>query len=64
LNRDHEIAGFLTRIEEQSQRLLDIYKDAEGLREKEIQAISTGDPFEEFYKRLEEIKDFHKRYPN
>lgn len=64
MNRDHEIAGFLTRIEEQSQRLLDIYKDAEGLREKEIQAISTGDPFEEFYKRLDEIKDFHKRYPN
>lgn len=64
MNRDHEIAGFLTRIEEQSQRLLDIYKDAEGLREKEIQAISTGDPFEEFYKRLDEIKDFHRRYPN
>lgn len=64
LNRDHQVAGFLDRIEEQSRRLLDIYNDAEGLREKEIQAISTGDPFEEFYKRLDEIKDFHRRYPN
>jgi splicing factor 3A subunit 3 len=43
---------------------LDIYKDAEGLRAQEIQSISTGDPFEEFYKRLDDIKDFHKRYPN
>ncbi|KAL1990014.1 hypothetical protein VTN49DRAFT_7211 [Thermomyces lanuginosus] len=64
LARDHQIAGFLNRIEEQSKRLLDIYKDAEGLRAQEIKAVSTGDPFEEFYKRLGEIKDFHKRYPN
>ncbi len=64
LNRDHQIAGFLTRIQEQSQRLLEIYKDAEGLRSKEIQALSTGDPMEEFYKQLEEVKDFHRRYPN
>lgn len=64
MSRDHQISGFLTRIQEQSQRLLDIYKDAEGLKEKEIQAISTGDPFDEFYKRLEDIKDFHRRYPS
>ncbi|KAL1959939.1 hypothetical protein VTO42DRAFT_607 [Malbranchea cinnamomea] len=64
LNRDHQIASFLDRIEEQSRRLLEIYNDVEGHREKEIQAISTGDPFEEFYKRLNEIKDFHRRYPN
>lgn len=54
----------MTRIEEQSKRLLEIYNDADGLREKEIQSISTGDQFEEFYRQLDEIKDFHKRYPN
>ena len=64
MNRDHHISGFLTRIQDQSRRLLDIYKDAEGLRAKEIQAISTGDPFDEFYKQLGEIKDFHRKYPN
>ena len=64
MNRDHQVSGFLTRIQDQSKRLLDIYHDAEGLREKEIQAISTGDPFEEFYKHLGEIKDFHRKYPN
>ncbi|PGH07058.1 hypothetical protein AJ80_08071 [Polytolypa hystricis UAMH7299] len=64
LNRDHQIASFLDRIHNQSQRLLDIYKDAEGFRASEIQAISTGDPFDQFYKRLEDIRDFHRRYPN
>jgi len=64
LNRDHQIAGFLDRIQVQSKRLLDIYHDAEGLRTKEIQSISTGDPFDEFYKQMTEIKDFHRRYPN
>ncbi|ODH52880.1 hypothetical protein GX48_01074 [Paracoccidioides brasiliensis] len=64
LNRDHQISGFLNRIQQQSERLLDIYKDVEGLRAKEVQAISTGEPFDEFYKRLDEIKDFHRRYPN
>ncbi|KAL8698195.1 MAG: hypothetical protein Q9201_006707 [Fulgogasparrea decipioides] len=64
LNRDHQISGFLNRIQQQSNRLLEIYNDTEGLRAKEIQAISTGDPFDEFYKQLNEIKDFHRRYPN
>ena len=64
LNRDHQIAGFLNRIQEQSKRLVDIYNDTEGLRTKEIQSISTGDPFDEFSKQMAEIKDFHKRYPN
>jgi splicing factor 3A subunit 3 len=63
LNRDHQIAGFLSRIQDQSKRLLEIYNDTEG-RTREIQAISTGDPFDEFYKQLGEIKDFHRRYPN
>ncbi|KAI9822656.1 MAG: hypothetical protein M1827_000375 [Pycnora praestabilis] len=64
LSRDHQISGFLNRIQEQSNRLLDIYKDADGARMKEIQEISTGDPFDAFYKQLDEIKDFHRRYPN
>ena len=64
LNRDHQISGFLSRIQEQSKRLRDIYNDAEGARTREIQTISIGDPFDEFYKQLGEIKDFHRRYPN
>lgn len=64
LNRDHQIAGFLDRIQDQSKRLLEIYKDSNGERSKEIQSISTGEPLEEFYKQLGEIKTFHQKYPN
>ena len=64
LNRDHQVAGFLSRIQEQSKRLFEIYNDTEGIRAKEVQAISTGDPFDEFYRQLSDIKDFHRKYPN
>lgn len=64
MNRDHQIAGFLDRIQDQSKRLLEIYKDADGARSKEIQSISTGEPLEEFYKQLSDIKQFHQRNPN
>jgi len=64
LNRDHQIDGFLTRIQEQSKRLLDIYRDRDGGLAKERQSLSAGDPFDDFYKQYEQIKDFHRRYPN
>ena len=63
LNRDHQIDGFLKRIQEQSQRLLQIYRDTDGTRAKEVQALSTGDPFEEFYKEFEEVREHHRQYP-
>ena len=34
------------------------------MRAQEIQQIGTGDPFEEFYKELKEVRDHHARYPN
>ena len=64
LNRDHQVSTFLDRIQDQSKHLLEIYKDADATRSKEIQAISTGEPLEEFYKQLGEIKTFHQKYPN
>ncbi|EEU44911.1 uncharacterized protein NECHADRAFT_96435 [Fusarium vanettenii 77-13-4] len=64
LNRDHEISQLLDQIQVQSKNLLDIYKDENGVRSKEIQQIGTGDPFEEFYKQLKDVRDHHARYPN
>ncbi|OCK79538.1 hypothetical protein K432DRAFT_405503 [Lepidopterella palustris CBS 459.81] len=64
LSRDHQIANFLSHIQDQSSRLLKIYEDPEQERTREIQSISTGDPFDAFYKELASIKDFHRRYPN
>jgi len=64
LARDHQIAQFLDRISAQSTKLLDIYRDDDGSRSREIQQIGTGDPMNEFYKQLADIKSFHARYPN
>ncbi|KAJ9661174.1 Pre-mRNA-splicing factor sap61 [Neophaeococcomyces mojaviensis] len=64
LTRDHQIDGFLTRIQEQSKRLVDIYRDRDGALAREKQSLSAGDPFDDFYKQYEQIKDFHRRYPN
>ncbi|KAB8360898.1 hypothetical protein FH972_024631 [Carpinus fangiana] len=64
LTRDHEISEFLDLIQERSSRLLNIYEDSDGQREGEIQAISTGDPFDAFSKQLGEIKEYHRQYPN
>ncbi|KAJ9143707.1 Pre-mRNA-splicing factor sap61 [Pleurostoma richardsiae] len=64
LNRDHEVSQLLDQIQKQSAELLDLYRDANGLRSKEVQQIGTGDPFEEFYRQVNEIKEHHARYPN
>lgn len=62
--RDHQIACFVDRFQDQSKRLLDIQRDSDGARAKEIESISRGEPFEEFYRQLAATKDFHRRYPN
>ncbi|KAI2602214.1 hypothetical protein GGR54DRAFT_625391 [Hypoxylon sp. NC1633] len=64
LARDHQIAQFLDRISSQSTKLLTIYRDADGSRSREIQQIGGGDPMDEFYKQLTDIKTFHSKYPN
>jgi splicing factor 3A subunit 3 len=64
LARDHQISQFLDRISSQSSKLITIYQDADGTRSKEIQQIGTGDPMEEFYKHMREVKAFHTKYPN
>ncbi|KAI1091754.1 hypothetical protein F5B19DRAFT_457589 [Rostrohypoxylon terebratum] len=64
LARDHQIAQFLDRISSQSSKLLSLYRDTDGSRSREIQQIGSGDPMEEFYKQLTDIKNFHSKYPN
>ncbi|OLN89080.1 Pre-mRNA-splicing factor sap61 [Colletotrichum chlorophyti] len=64
LNRDHEIGQLLDQIQAQSVKLLDIYRDVDGQRSREIQAIGTGDPFDEFYAQLKDVRDHHAKYPN
>ncbi|KAF3771340.1 hypothetical protein M406DRAFT_272768 [Cryphonectria parasitica EP155] len=64
LNRDHEVSQLLDQIQKQSTELLSLYRDANGLRSKEVLQIGSGDPFEEFYKQVNEVREHHARYPN
>lgn len=64
LNRDHEIAQLLDQVQKQSANLLAIYRDTDGSRAREMQQMGTGDPFEEFYKQLRDIREYHTKYPN
>ena len=63
LSRDHQISIFLSHIQAQSLRLQEIYANTEA-RTREIQLISTGDPFDAFYKELKDIRSFHATYLN
>ncbi|KAI1329847.1 hypothetical protein F5Y16DRAFT_364836 [Xylariaceae sp. FL0255] len=64
LARDHQISQFLDRISSQSAKLLELYRDGDGSRSREIQQIGTGDAMDEFYKQLADVKSFHAKYPN
>lgn len=64
LAHEHRITRYLEQIQEKSKFLLDSYEDSDGLRRAEINAISGATEFSEFYKRLKDIKDHHRRYPN
>lgn len=64
LARDHQITKFVDRFQQQSSRLLALKKDESGDLSKELDSLSGPDPFDEFYKQLNTIKDFHRRYPN
>lgn len=64
LTRDHEIASFLSRIQDQSKRALAIYRDDSGTKQQELQTIGTGESFAEFSRQVQGIREFHKKYPN
>ncbi|EOO00963.1 putative splicing factor 3a subunit 3 protein [Phaeoacremonium minimum UCRPA7] len=64
LNRDHEVSQLLDQIQKQSAELLSLYRDANGLRSKEVLSIGSGDPFDQFYRQVNEVKEHHARYPN
>ena len=54
----------LDRHVECSQKLFSLYEDKDGLRKEEVAALSGPNEMREFYARLKQIKDFHKRHPN
>ncbi|KAG0318121.1 hypothetical protein BGZ99_005846 [Dissophora globulifera] len=64
LLQEHTVDGYLDRISARSKDLQVLYRDEDGSRKKEMEAISGANEFGEFYNRLKIIKDHHRKYPN
>ena len=64
INSDHRQRILLDRYLETSERLKELYEDPDDLRKNEVAALSGPDELNEFYNRLKQIKEFHKRHPN
>ncbi|KAI9023289.1 hypothetical protein DFJ74DRAFT_668466 [Hyaloraphidium curvatum] len=62
--QDHRVKKYLVRIKDRSKALLELYADDDGQRKGEIRAISGATEFTEFYQRLRDIKEHHRRFPN
>lgn len=60
---EHRIRRMMERVAFLSRKLLDLYEDKGGVREREIKALSGADEFSEFYTRLKHIRDYHRRHP-
>jgi len=63
LNSSHRQRAMLDRYTEATGLLRDIYEDKDGQRKEEVAALSGPNEFAEFYSRLKQIKDFHRRHP-
>ncbi|KAK3577830.1 hypothetical protein CHS0354_000224 [Potamilus streckersoni] len=64
INSDHRMKLLLDRYLESTTELKDLYEDKDGMRKEEVQALSGPNEFAEFYSRLKQIKDFHRKHPN
>lgn len=63
LNSEHRQRTMLDRYTECTVALKEIYEDKDGQRRDEVAALSGPNEFAEFYSRLKQIKDFHRRHP-
>ncbi|XP_026485324.1 splicing factor 3A subunit 3 [Vanessa tameamea] len=64
INADHRLKNLHERYIESTIRLKELYEDKDGLRKEEIAALSGPNEFQEFYARLKQIKEFHRKHPN
>lgn len=44
--------------------LRELYEDKDGFRKEEIAEISGPNDFTEFYLRLKNVKEFHRKHPD
>ena len=63
INSEHRSKMLSERFCNMSQTLYALYEDKDGMKREEISRFSGHEEFPEFYRRLKQIKDFHKTFP-
>ncbi|CAH8433447.1 unnamed protein product [Schistosoma rodhaini] len=63
LNSELRLRLMYDRYFDVTQELRDLYEDKDGLRKADIQTLSGPNEFNEFYDRLKQIKEFHRKHP-
>ena len=63
INSEHRQKAMLERYDDCTSALREIYEDKDGMRKDEITALSGPNEFSEFYNRLKQLKEFHRRHP-
>ncbi|KAL7754202.1 Pre-mRNA-splicing factor sap61 [Sorochytrium milnesiophthora] len=64
LVQDRRVSRMLDLIVEKSRKLLSQNEDKDGTRRVEMEKLSGGNDFSEFYARLRDTKEYHRRHPN
>jgi splicing factor 3A subunit 3 len=66
LLRDHQVKKRLDIVVSNSKRLLDLYKDADGLMKKELQSLTgtNEDAFKVFMRQVDKIRRSYSQHPD
>ncbi|XP_067947719.1 splicing factor 3A subunit 3-like [Watersipora subatra] len=64
INKDTRLKLLLDRSTQDAAELLELYEDRDRQRLDEMQTIHGPNAFSEFYARLKNIRDFHRKHPN
>lgn len=63
VNSDHLIKVLWNKYIDNTESLVSLYEDKEGLRKKEMQSLSGPNEYNEFNTRLKSIIQYHKKNP-
>jgi splicing factor 3A subunit 3 len=64
LVQQHRVHGVLGRICKASDRVMNVMDDKDGSRREELGALSGKDVFNNFYSRMKDIRDYHRKFPD
>lgn len=64
INSDHRLKMLIDQYMDSTTHLKDLYEDKDGFRKDEINALCGANHFTEFYSRLKNVKDYHRKHPN